>query len=275
MGKLEGKVAFITGAARGQGRSHAIRLAEEGADIIAVDACADVASVPYGLATAADLDQTAKLIAGLDRRIVTRHADVRDFDALAAAAAEGAAELGGGIDIVLANAGIVSFGTMAEMPEQTWHDMIDICLTGVWHTVKAAMPHVRDGASITLTSSVAGFKGFANAGHYVAAKHGVVGLMRTLANELGPRGIRVNTVHPTECDTDMLHNPAHYNLFRPDLDGNVSREQFGEATATLHMLPTSWVDARDVSNMIAFLASDEGRFITASTMYVDAGAISK
>jgi (+)-trans-carveol dehydrogenase len=273
MGKLEGKVAFITGAARGQGRSHAVRLAEEGADIIAVDACADVDSVPYGLGTSADLEQTAKQVEALDRRIVTRRADVRDYGALVAAAADGAAELGG-IDIVLANAGVVSFGTMAEMPEQTWQDMIDICLTGVWHTVKAALPHVRDGASITLTSSVAGFKGFANAGHYVAAKHGVVGLMRTLATELGPRGIRVNTVHPTECDTDMLHNPQHYHLFRPDLD-EVSREQFGEATQTLHLLPIPWVDARDVSNMVAFLASDEGRFITASTMYVDAGAISK
>src|SRR5687767_12833540 len=134
-GRLEGKVAFITGAARGQGRSHAVRLAEEGADIIAVDACADVDSVPYGLASPDDLEQTAKLVEALDRRIVTRRADVRDHDALAAAATAGAAEFGG-IDIVLANAGVVSFGTMAEMPEQTWQDMIDICLTGVWHTVK-------------------------------------------------------------------------------------------------------------------------------------------
>ncbi|GAA4691330.1 mycofactocin-coupled SDR family oxidoreductase [Pseudonocardia yuanmonensis] len=275
MGKLEGKVAFISGAARGQGRSHAVRLAEEGADIIAVDACADIATAPYAMATTADLDQTVKLVEALDRRIVARRADVRDFDALAAAASDGAAQLGGGIDIVLGNAGIVSFGTMAEMPEQTWQDMIDVCLTGVWHTVKAAMPYVRDGASITLTSSVAGFKGFANAGHYVAAKHGVVGLMKTLANELGPRGIRVNTIHPTECDTDMLHHPTHYDLFRPDLNGNVSREQFAEATTTLHMLPMPWVDARDVSNMIAFLASDEGRYITGSTMFVDAGAINK
>ncbi|MGW0085262.1 mycofactocin-coupled SDR family oxidoreductase [Streptomyces sp. NPDC003393] len=273
MGRLDGKVAFITGAARGQGRSHAVRFAEEGADVIAVDACADVGSVPYGLATPADLQETVKLVEAHGRRAVARQADVRDQDALTAAVSYGVGEFGR-LDAVLANAGVVSFGTMGDMPEQTWQDMIDINLTGVWHTVKAALPHLTDGGSITITSSVAGFKGFANAGHYVAAKHGVVGLMRTLANELGPRMIRVNTVHPTEADTDMLHNPTHYHLFRPDLE-TVSREQFAEATTGLHLLPIPWVDPRDVSNMMVFLASDDARYITGSTMWVDAGAMTR
>src|SRR6266436_1303140 len=219
MGRVEGKVAFITGAARGQGRSHAIRLAQEGADIIAVDLAAQVASVPYPMATPEDLDQTVKEVEALDRRIVASQADVRDYGAVKAALDDGVAQLGR-LDIVSANAGIFSLGRADELPEQTWQDMIDTNLTGVWHAAKAAIPHIRAGGrggSIILTSSTAGLKGLQNLAHYTSAKHGVVGLMRTLALELAPDFIRVNSVHPTTVNTQMVQNSATYELFAPDL----------------------------------------------------------
>src|ERR1700716_3323584 len=206
-GRVEGKVAFITGAARGQGRSHAIRLAEEGADIIAVDLEDQVDSVPYPMAPPDDMAQTVKEVEALDRRIVATKADVRDYEALKKALDDGVAELGH-VDIVSANAGIFSFSD-GELPEQTWQDVIDVDLTGVWHTAKAAIPHLRAGGrggSMILTSSEAGLRGLANTGHYTAAKHGVVGLMRTLALELAPDFIRVNTVNPTNVNTPMLMN---------------------------------------------------------------------
>src|SRR6202042_1819082 len=217
-GRVEGKVAFITGAARGQGRSHAIRLAAEGADIIAVDLCAQVDSVPYAMSIPADLAQTVKEVEALDRRIVATQADVRDYGALKAALDDGVAQLGR-LDIVSANAGIFSFGTLEELDDTTWQDMIDVNLTGVWHAAKAAIPHLRaaGGGSIILTSSTAGLKAIPNTGHYNSAKHGVVGLMRTLALELAPDLIRVNSVHPTAVDTDMIQNSATYELFAPDL----------------------------------------------------------
>jgi SDR family mycofactocin-dependent oxidoreductase len=187
-GRVEGKVAFITGAARGQGRSHAVRLAEEGADIIAVDICAQIGSVPYEMATPADLAETVREVEALDRRIVAAEADVRDYAALKAALDDGVAQLGG-LDIVSANAGIASFAPAADLEEATWQDMIDVNLTGVWHAAKAAIPHLiagGRGGSIVLTSSTAGLVALPNMAHYVAAKHGVVGLMRTLALELAP-----------------------------------------------------------------------------------------
>jgi len=206
-GRVAGKVAFITGAARGQGRSHAIRLAQEGAEIIAVDLCGQVPTVPYEMSTPDDLAETVKEVEALDRRIVATQADVRDYGAVKAALDDGVAQLGR-LDIVAANAGIFSFGTLADMDEATWQDMIDINLTGVWHAVKAAIPHLRagGGGSVILTSSTAGLKALPNTGHYNSAKHGVVGLMRTLAHELAPDMIRVNSVHPTAVDTDMIQN---------------------------------------------------------------------
>ena len=184
---MQGKVVFVTGAGRGQGRAHAVRFAEEGADVIAVDICKDVPTVPYQLAAHEDLEETADQVRALGRRVVSRAVDVRDYENLAATVAYGVAELGS-LDVVVANAGIVSFGSVAELPEQTWQDVIDMNLTGVFNTCKAAIPHLSDGGSMVLTSSVAGLKGFVNCGHYVAAKHGLVGLMRTLASELAPRG---------------------------------------------------------------------------------------
>jgi len=275
MGRVEGKVAFITGAARGQGRSHAIRLAEEGADIIAVDLCDQVDSVPYAMATPDDLAETVKEVESLDRRIVATQADVRDYGALKGALDAGVAELGR-LDIVCANAGIFSFAT-EELGEQMWKDMIDVNLTGVWHTTKAAVPHLVEGGrggSMILTSSTAGLKGFANFAHYVAAKHGVVGLMRTLALELAPHLIRVNSVHPTSVNTDMIQNDATYRLFAPDIE-NPTREQVAPRFGEMNVLPIDWVEARDISNAVLFLASDEARYITGVTLPVDAGFMVK
>jgi (+)-trans-carveol dehydrogenase len=275
MGRVEGKVAFVTGAARGQGRSHAIRLAEEGADIIAVDITGQIDSVPYAMSTPDDLAQTVKEVEALDRRIVAVTADVRNYGALKAAVDEGVAQLGK-LDIVSANAGIASFGTAADLEEEVWQDMLDVNLTGVWHTAKATIPHLRanGGGSIILTSSAAGLKGYPGLAHYVSAKHGVVGLMRTLANELAPDLIRVNSVHPTSVNTDMIHNKATYDLFAPDLE-NPTKEQLAERFQAMNALPIPWVEARDISNAVLFLASDEARYITGVTLPVDAGSIAK
>jgi SDR family mycofactocin-dependent oxidoreductase len=277
MGRVEGKVAFITGAARGQGRSHAIRLAEEGADIIAIDLCDQVDTVPYPMATPEDLNLTVKAVEALDRRIIATQADVRDFGALKAAVDQGVAELGR-LDIVSANAGIASVGaSTVEFTEQSWADMIDINLTGVWHTVKAAVPHMIEagnGGSIVLTSSAAGLMAYPGVGHYVAAKHGVVGLMRTLALELAPHFIRVNSIHPTQVDTDMIQNETIWRLFAPD-DPHPSKDSFAPVSQAMNALPIPWVEARDISNALLFLSSDEARYITGVTLPVDAGAVIK
>jgi (+)-trans-carveol dehydrogenase len=275
-GRVEGKVAFITGAARGQGRSHAVRLAQEGADIIAVDLCDQVDSVPYQMATPEDLADTVKQVEALDRRIAATKADVRDYGALKKALDDGVAQLGR-LDIVSANAGIASFGGAEELPEQTWQDMIDTNLTGVWHAAKAAIPHLiagGRGGSIVLTSSAAGLKAYANAAHYVSAKHGVVGLMRTLALELAPHMIRVNSLHPTQVDTDMVMNEFTFKLFSPDTL-NPTIEDFRPASQAMNALPIPWVEPVDISNALLFLASDEARYITGVTLPVDAGTVIK
>jgi SDR family mycofactocin-dependent oxidoreductase len=275
-GRVEGKVAFITGAARGQGRSHALRLAEEGADIIAVDLCEDIKSVDYPLATRADLAETVRLVEALGRRAVAREADVRDTESLRAAVDAGVAELGR-LDIVSANAGILSNGQSHELSEETWGDMIDINLSGVWRTCKVAIPHLiagGRGGSIILTSSVAGLRSYNGVSHYVSAKHGVVGLMKTLAQELAPHSIRVNTVNPTQVDTAMIQNDSMYHLFVPDVE-NPTREQFGAASAATILLPVDWVESIDVSNAVLFLASDEARYITGQNIRVDAGSLLK
>jgi (+)-trans-carveol dehydrogenase/(-)-trans-carveol dehydrogenase len=276
-GRVAGKVAFITGAARGQGRSHAIRLAQEGADIIAVDLLEDVPGVPYAGPTEADLAETVKQVEALDRRIVATKADVRDYAALKAAVDDGVAQLGR-LDIVSANAGIgTSPHRSWEIDDDTWQTMIDINLTGVWRTAKAAIPHLIEGGhggSIILTSSAAGLMAYPNIAHYVSAKHGVVGLMRTLALELAPYFIRVNSLHPTQVDTAMIQNEATYRLFLPDME-HPTREDFAPASQTLNALPIPWVEPVDISNAVLFLASDEGRYLTGVALPVDAGAIIK
>jgi SDR family mycofactocin-dependent oxidoreductase len=276
MGRVEGKTAFITGAARGQGRAHAIRLAEEGADIIAIDICQQIASVPFPMSRPEDLEETVALVEALDRRIVAIQADVRDFDAVSRALAVGVAAFGQ-LDIVSANAGIYSHGTLAELDEQAWRDMIDVNLTGVWHSCKAAIPHIvagGRGGSMILTSSTVGLRAIPNLGHYGAAKHGVVGLMRTLALELAPDMIRVNSVHPTSVDTDMIHNPSLYSMLMPGVE-NPTRAMSAPIFESLNALPIPWVEPRDVSNAILFLASDEARYITGVALPVDAGSIIK
>lgn len=277
MGRVEGKVAFITGAARGQGRSHAVRLAEEGADIIAIDICEAIPENTYPPATEEDLAETVRMVEALDRRIVAEKADVRDFDQLKAVVDKGVAELGR-LDIVAANAGIGGTYNRAEdIPDAEWVNMQEINLSGVWRTCKVAVPHIRAGGrggSMILTSSDAGLFAFPNLAHYVSAKHGVVGLMRTLALELAPDMIRVNSVHPTVVDTPMVNNEATFRLFRPDLE-HPTVEDFKEAAGGINALPIPWVEARDISNAVLFLASDEARYITGVTLPVDAGAIVK
>lgn len=272
-GRVEGKVAFITGAARGQGRSHAIRLAEEGADIIAIDLCEDVEGVPYTLGTEEDLAQTVAAVERLDRRIVATKADVRDINALTSAVAEGVSQFGR-LDIVSANAGISGpFHPVEDLDPASWQTMLDINLTGVFNTVKASITHIKAGGrggSITLTSSEAGLKAYQNAGHYVSAKHGVVGLMRTLALELAPFSIRVNSIHPTQVDTPMIMNDPTFSLFCPDVE-HPTREDFAPISQSLNVLPVPWVDAADISNALLFLSSDEARYITGVRLPVDAG----
>ncbi len=277
MGRLDGKVAFITGAARGQGRSHALRMAQEGADIIAVDVVKQLPSVEYPMSTPDDLAETVRQVEALDRRIVAREADVRDYGALKAALDEGVAELGR-LDIVSANAGIFSQGRADELSDEAWDEMIGVNLTGVWHTAKAAIPHLRaaGGGAIVITSSTAGIQGFENFAHYVSAKHGVVGLMRTLALELAPDMIRVNTVHPTSVDTDMIQNDMLYALFAPDLEpAERTREALGGRFQAMNALPVPWVDPVDISNAVLWLASDEARYVTGVMLPVDAGSTTK
>jgi (+)-trans-carveol dehydrogenase len=276
-GRVEGKVAFITGAARGQGRSHAIRLAQEGADIIAVDICEDIDGVPYPGPTEADLAQTVKEVEALDRRIIATKADVRDFAALKAAVDDGVAQLGR-LDIVSANAGISAAPFESQdLSEELWRNMLDINLTGVWHTTKATIPHLiagGRGGAIVLTSSAAGLQAYPGIAQYVSAKHGVVGLMRTLALELAPHLIRVDSLHPTQVNTDMIMNDSTYKLFRPDLEAP-TREDFEPASQAMNALPIPWVEPIDISNALLFLASDEARYITGVALPVDAGAVIK
>ncbi|MEZ0384136.1 mycofactocin-coupled SDR family oxidoreductase [Mycobacterium sp. pW045] len=277
-GRVEGKVALITGAARGQGRSHAVRLAQEGADIIAVDVCARISSskeIPA--ATPDDLAETADLVKGLDRRIVTAQVDVRDFDALKAAVDSGVEQLGR-LDIIAANAGIGNGGdTLDKTSEADWQDMIDVNLSGVWKTVKAGVPHLiagGNGGSIILTSSVGGLKAYPHTGHYIAAKHGVVGLMRTFAVELGQHFIRVNSVHPTNVNTPLFMNEGTMKLFRPDLE-SPGPDDMAVVAQLMHVLPIGWVDPVDISNAVLFLASDESRYVTGLPLTVDAGSCLK
>ncbi|SEB25912.1 MULTISPECIES: mycofactocin-coupled SDR family oxidoreductase [unclassified Mycobacterium] len=277
-GRVEGKVAFITGAARGQGRSHAVRLAEEGADIIAIDICGPVSSNPQiAPATRDDLAETADLVKQLNRRIVTAEVDVRDYAAVKAAVDNGVEQLGR-LDIICANAGIGNGGqTLDHTSEEDWTDMIDVNLSGVWKSVKAAVPHLisqGQGGSIILTSSVGGLKPYPHTGHYIAAKHGVVGLMRTFAVELGHHSIRVNSVHPTNVNTPLFMNEGTMKLFRPDLE-NPGPDDMKVVAQMMHVLPVGWVEPVDISNAVLFLASDESRYVTGLPMTVDAGSMLK
>lgn len=264
-GRVAGKVALISGAGRGQGRSHAVRLAEEGADIIAFDICGPIETAPYEMATGDDLKETARLVEAVGGRVVYAEADVRDAEQMRAVVDRGVEEFGR-LDIVCANAAYTCFVENTwSITEAQWEELIGVNLTGVWKTVKAAVPAMLaagNGGSIAITSSSAGTKGMINLGHYSTAKHGVVGLMRTLANELAPHGIRVNTIHPTGVDTKLLDND-HVRGF---LEANPT---WGDNMQ--NALPVELLDPVDISNAILFLASDEGRYVTGVPFPVDAG----
>jgi SDR family mycofactocin-dependent oxidoreductase len=263
-GRVAGKVAFVTGAGRGQGRSHAIRLAEEGADIIAVDILRDYASVGYGMSTEADLAETVKAVEALDRRIIAAQADVRDAAGLKTALDDGVAQLGK-LDIVSANAGICTVQSWDEVTPAVWQDTIDTNLTGVWNTMVAAVPHLiaNGGGSIICTSSTAGIKGLPYLAPYVAAKHGVVGIARTMANELAHYKIRVNTVHPTGVNTPMLEGLG-------GLDSLITKDP-NLGPIFVNTFPVEVVEPRDISNAVLFLASDEAQYVTGLEFTVDAG----
>jgi (+)-trans-carveol dehydrogenase len=272
MGKLEGKVAFITGAARGQGRAEAVRLAQEGADIIAVDICEQIPTAGYAMSSPEDLEETVRLVEAEDRRIFARQGDTRDITRLREVVDAGVAEFGR-LDFAVANAGISSWGPAVEIEEDEWDDVVDTNLKGVWNTCKVAVPHIQahgEGGALVLTSSAAGLHAYANLAHYASAKHGVVGLMRVLGVELGPERIRVNTIHPTTVNTPMLLNEPVYSLFAPDKE-KPTEADLRAVTETLHPMPTPWVEAIDIANAVAFLLSDEARFITGAALPVDAG----
>ncbi|GAA4482004.1 mycofactocin-coupled SDR family oxidoreductase [Rhodococcus olei] len=267
MSRMIGKVVLVTGAGRGMGRSHAVRLAEEGADIVALDA--------PGAESEAHLAETRQLVENLGRRAVTGCADVRDLDAVRAVVDAGARGLGA-LDVIVANAGVCDNpGPSWTIDDDVWNRSIDVNLTGTWHTVKAGVAALNPaGGSIILVSSTAGIKAVPGASHYSAAKHAVVGLARTLANELGERSIRVNTVHPGAVATAMTLNPTTFARLRPDLD-DPSAEDAAEVLAATTLLPVPWVESIDVSNAVLFLASDESRYVTGLQMVIDAGQTQK
>ncbi len=278
MGLVDGKVALVTGAGRGQGRSHALRLAAEGADVIAVDVAANsVETISYALASEDDLDTTVKEIEGIGRRAIKAVADVRSLSELQQAADTGLSELGR-IDIVCANAGIGSWAVAWEMTEQQWKDMIDINLTGVFNTVRATLPSMverGEGGSVVLTSSTAGLRAYANTAHYTAAKHGVIGLMKVLAQEAGPHKIRVNAVCPTTVRTPLVINDSTFELFAPHL-ANPTEDDVREPFESLNILPgVAWIEPGDVSDAVLFLCSDAAKYITGVALPIDAGNIVK
>jgi SDR family mycofactocin-dependent oxidoreductase len=265
MSGLCDKVVVVTGAARGMGRAHCERFADEGADVIAIDISA----------AADELRDTATEVEKRGRRCVTAMADVTDLAALTAAVEVGVAQLGP-LDVIVANAGIYPAGAPTwELTEEVWRRTLDVNLTGVWHTVKAGLTHFGDhGGSIILISSTNGLRGTANTAHYTSSKHAVVGLARTLANELGERGIRVNTVHPGAVATTMILNDVTLRQLRPDLE-QPTVDDAAETLTARHLLPVPWVEPVDIANAVVFLASDEARYITGTQLVVDAGLLAR
>lgn len=280
MGRVEGKVAFVTGAARGQGRSHAVRLAEEGADIIAVDLCRDIPSNPYPLGTSENLKETVRLVEKFGRRIVSIEADVREKNEMRDAVAAGVTELGH-LDVVVANAGIMPIGGGNAI--QGWLDVIGVNLEGVLNAIHVSLPYLSGGASIIATGSAAAFmpsEQVANPGcdpggeGYAVAKRALSSYVHELARVLAPQMIRANVVHPTNCDTEMLQSDAMYKAFRPDLE-NPTKEDALPAFPAQQSMPIPWVDPIDISNAVLYLASDESRYVTGTQMRVDAGSYLK
>lgn len=280
MGRVQGKVAFVTGAARGQGRSHAVRLAEEGADIIAVDLCENIDTIGYPMATSEDLEETAAFIEKTGQRVVTAKADVREASQLKAALEDGIAQLGG-LDIVVAQAGVA--GMKGQPPLQAWIDVINTNLIGTINAIQVSLLHLKEGASIIATGSTAALMdthqkndpgndpgGMA----YVHSKRALSAYVHDLATELAPRGIRANVVHPTNCNTNMLQSEPMYRSFRPDLE----KPELKDAEPVFYVqqaMKVPWVEPEDISNAVLWLASDEARFVTGAQLRVDAGGYLK
>jgi SDR family mycofactocin-dependent oxidoreductase len=278
MGRVQGKVAFITGAARGQGRSHAVRLAEEGANIVALDICAPIASMRYPLATPEDLQQTVKEVEATGQKIIARQADVRHRDQLQTVIDEAISAFGR-VDVVVANAGICPM----EDPSlcEGFVDVTDVDLIGVMNTVAVCLPHLQSGASIIVTGSTAGMMegttenlGASGGVGYAWAKQVIVRYVEVLALQLAPHMVRLNAIHPTNCDTHLLQNDDIYRAFRPDLE-NPTRDDAVLAFPAMQAMPIPWIDPLDVSHLVAFLASDESRYITGLNIRLDAGAMLK
>ena len=276
MSQLDGKVAFITGLARGQGRSHALTLAKEGADIIGLDLCGEIESTTYPGTTRADLEETERLIKELGRRAVLSQADVRVYGEVESAFKRGIEQLGR-VDIIIPNAGICAGGKTWELTTDAWRETIDINLTGAWHAVKAAVPTLisqGQGGSVVFIGSTEALKGAENMSCYAASKHGITGLMTSLSRELGQYNIRVNSVNPTCVDTNMIQNPYVWGLFQPD-NPNPTRASVEDSFTRTHILPVPWMEPVDVSRAILYLVGESGRYITASTLTIDAGFIVK
>lgn len=276
-GRMDGKVVFITGAARGMGRSHAVRLAQEGADIIGTDICGPIPGGRAPVSSSDDLAKTVSAVEALDRRMVTFEANVADEEALTAGLTDAVAQLGR-LDCAIANAGIGGVPNMvADMPAQDWRDLIETNLTGVFLTAKVAIPHIQqsgDGGSILLISSALGLRGMQNVSHYSASKHALVGLMRSLAIELAPDNIRVNSIHPTNVATPLVLNENTFRIFRPDLE-SPTEDDVRDVFNSLNLLDVPWIEPEDISEAVLYLAADSGRYVTGAMHKVDAGWITK
>ena len=272
MGEVEGRVALVTGAARGQGRAHAIALANEGADLIVTDLCADIGTVPYPLGTAAELTETVSLVEATGQRCLSMPADIRDTAGIGLVV-EAGIEAFGQIDICVANAGVTGYGKFHELDDDTWNDMIDVDLTGTFKTIRAVLPHMieRRYGRIIATSSMAGRMGNANLAHYVAAKWGVIGMVKSLAMEVANKGITVNAIAPAAVDTAMLHNEAMYKLFCPDMDAP-TREDVTPRYQAMNRLGVAWMAPEEVSRAVLFVAADAASSMTGQVIEVSLGS---
>lgn len=271
MGKFDGQTVLITGGARGQGRSHALAFAREGADIVITDIAHQLESVPYDMSTPEDLAHTQSMVEDLDRRCLAFPADANDTEAMSTAV-EAAIEQFGKIDVLIVNHGVVSMSPMVDISDQMWDEMLGTCLTGVFKSMRAVAPHMieQNYGRIVATSSIAGKVGLGTISHYVAAKAGVLGFVKSVAAELADKGITVNAVCPTAVDTDMIHNQANYTLFAPHI-AMPTREDVIAGFASSNAIPVPWIEPIDVSNAMLFLAAKESRYITGVSLNVSAG----
>jgi SDR family mycofactocin-dependent oxidoreductase len=271
MRRFDDKIVMVTGGARGQGRAHAVGFAREGAHVVVCDVLEDLPSVPYGLASAADLEETRRLVEAEGCECLALRCDVRSSEQIAAVVDRTLSHFGA-IDVLVANAGIASIATVADMSDLTWQTMLDVNLTGVFRSIRAVIPHMtaRMSGRIVATSSIVGRQGSANISHYVAAKWGVIGLVKSAALEVARRGITVNAVAPTSVGTSMIHNPAFEQLFLPGV-ADPTPEQFADAYTALNPIPIPWLDPAEVTKAVLFLASPEARYITGEVIPVAAG----